>query len=197
MFEWFAKIIDWYTEQILRIDVLLLLPMEMGNWDGEILHLKCPAVLGVAFESPDLVGDVRFWGTLIALSLVADFCPLFYRLHSLHCAQAGYGKHRVRISLPSITHKPCGCSTDRIHFSKQQHIDSTMTAPPTVFSVSLKHLLWTFPPKVHSSKRWRSCKVHFVYLQSHSKPLLPWLSKLDTFLVNTVVFFHCVSGFPY
>lgn len=93
MFERFERIIDWYTQQILRIDVVQLLPMEMGNWDGEVLHLKCPAVLGVAFESPDLVGDVRFWGTLIALSLVVDFSPLFLPTDSLHCTQAGYGKH--------------------------------------------------------------------------------------------------------
>lgn len=79
MLECFEKTIDWYTQKILRIYVVLLLPMEMGSWDSEILHLKCPAVLGVAFESPDLVGVVMFWGTLIALSLVADLSPLFYK----------------------------------------------------------------------------------------------------------------------
>lgn len=160
MFEPFERIIDWYTQQILRIDVVQLLPMEMGNWDGEVLHLKCPAVLGVAFESPDLVGDVRFWGTLIALSLVVDFSPLFLPTDSTACIVHRQDmENTVRISLPSIIHKPCGCSTDRIHFSKQHHMDRIMTAPSTIFSRSPKHLLWMFPPKVHSSKRWRSCKA--------------------------------------
>ena len=156
------KLINSYRQLILRNDVVLLLPMEMGNWDSEILHLRCPAVLGVSFESPDLVGDARFCGTLIALSPVADFPPLSYKADSTAHVVHRQGMENIAVgSLPSITREPCGCTTDKSCFSQQHHTDPTTTTLSTVFSRPLLHLLWTFPPNVHNRERWTSHKSCF------------------------------------
>lgn len=136
--------------------------MEMGNWNSEILHLKCPAGLSVSFDSPDLVEDVRFCGTLIAFSLVVDFSPLIYKADSTACIVHRQDmENTVSISLSNITQEPCGCSTDRTHFSRQHHTDPTTTILSTVFSRLLLHLLWTFPPNVCNRERWMTCKLCF------------------------------------
>lgn len=60
----------------MRNDAVLLLPVEMGSCDREMLDLKCQAVLGVSFGRPGLEGNVRLHGTVITWSrrLISLLC---------------------------------------------------------------------------------------------------------------------------
>lgn len=192
------KLMNWYTQQILRNDVVLLLPMEMGNWDSEILHLKCPAVLGVSFESPDLVGDARFCGTSIALSPVADFSPLFYKAdstaHIMH-RQDMENTELVSLCPASHTSPAAAVQTESIFPGSIALIQPWRPRPPSSpgpYCIFCEHFL----PISTTEKDGGHISCALSYLQRHSKPLFPWLSRLGTVLENTVVsFFVVCQGF--
>lgn len=194
------NLINWCTQQILRNDVVLLLPMEMGNWDSEILHLKCPAVLGVSFESPDLVGDGRFCGTLIALGPVADFSPLFYK--AVPAAHIGHRQDMENTGLvclcpASHTSPAAAAQTKSIFPGSITLIQPWRPCPPSSpgpYCICCEH----FVPTATMGKDGGHVSYGFPYLQKHSKPLFPWLSRQDTFFGEYSGFlFCCVPGFPY
>lgn len=169
--------------------------MEMGSWGCEIVHLKCPAVLGAAFESPDLVGDVRFWGALIALSLVADFSPLFYQQtpQLLLCTGRMWKTQNWNFSTQYPT-QALWLQYRQNPFFQAHHIDSIMTALSPIFSRSLKCLL-CFLPKSTAIKDEGHISCTLLYLQRHSAPLFPLLSRLDTFLEIQWFSFIVCQGF--
>lgn len=160
-------------EQILINDVVLLLPMEMENWDSEILHLKCPAVLGVSFESHDFIWDMRFCGPLVALSPVAVFSLLFYksRLHSLHCARIW--KIQLVSLCPAPHSSPVGAAQiESIFPGTIALIQPSRLHPPSSpgpYWIGCEHF---FPTSAIGKDRSHvSCVLP--YLQRHTKPCSP------------------------
>lgn len=188
------KLINWYTQQILRNDVVLLLPMEMGNWDGDILHLKSPAVLGVSFESPDLVGHTSFCGTFIALSPVA-FSPLFYKAGSTaHIMHRQDTENTELVSLCPASHTiPAAAAQTKSIFPGSialiQPWWPCLPSSPGPYCICCEHFL----PISTAEKDGGHVSCAFAYPRRHSNPLFPWwLSRQGTFLENTVVFFFVV-----